>query len=444
MVIYFVCPSLPLRPQSDTPIPMRSRNPGLIFIFITVLIDWMGIGLIIPVLPKLVESFLGGDLNLASEAYGYLVAAYSLMLFLFSPMMGAISDRFGRRPVLLISLFGQGLDYLLLALAPGIGWFALGRIIAGIGGGSITVAYAYVADITEPEKRAKSFGLLGAAFGLGFILGPALGGLLGELGLRAPFYVAAGLALINWFYGFLVLPESLPKDKRSPFSISKANPFGALTNITRFPAILPMISIYWIMMLAGNVMPSVWVLHNQMRFGWGESENGFSLAFVGLMVSFVQGVLTGLAVKRLGEFKAVMIGVGCMLLSLTLLGFASQGWMMYVYTLPYFLGGFATPALQALMTARVGPSDQGLLQGSLTSLMSVAAFVSPLIYTNLFSYFTSTEAPAQLPGSPFWLAALFMLVAFLLAFPVLRKLVKQPVLKHIAEDSDNTTSITHH
>ncbi|MFN8354817.1 MAG: TCR/Tet family MFS transporter [Spirosomataceae bacterium] len=401
----------------------QKRTSALIFIFITLLIDVTGLGIIIPVLPRLLQQFLGNDLSQASRYGGYLMFSYAVMQFLCSPIIGGLSDRYGRRPVILASLFGFGIDYILLGFAPNLLWLFAGRIIAGITGASFTTAGAYIADVSAPEDRAKNFGLLGAAFGLGFIMGPALGGFLGSFGLRVPFFVAAAFTLLNWLYGFFILPESLKPENRRPFDWKRANPIGSLRNLGRYPVILTLTGALVCLNVAGQVHPSTWSYFGMKQFGWGEREIGLSLAFVGLMVAIVQGGLNRIVIPKLGERRSVFVGLFFYGLGFFLFGLATQSWMMYLFMIPFALGGFAGPALQGIMSKQVGPSEQGELQGALTSLMSVTAIVGPMLASQTFAYFNSPKAPMHLPGAAFFLGSL--LVLFSLGF-VLRAFVKNP------------------
>jgi len=410
---------------------MKSTKQGLTFIFITLLLDVMGIGLIIPILPKLVEGFVDNNLSVASHYLGILISVYAFMQFLCAPLLGSLSDQYGRRPVILLSLLGYGLDYLLLAFAPSLGWLFVGRVIAGITGGSFTTASAYIADISEPEKRAQNFGLIGAAFGLGFIIGPALGGVLGEISLRLPFFAAAGLTLLNWLYGFFILPESLSLNDRRPFSWKRANPISALTNLGKYPIILGLTGSLVCLNLAGQIHPSTWVLFTTSQFQWTELDVGLSLAFVGLTVAIVQGGLTRVIVPKLGDRLSVVTGLCLSAAGFVLFGLATQGWMMYVAMVPFALGGIAGPAIQGLISRQVGPSEQGTLQGTLTSLVSITAIVGPLTATSLFAYFNAPQAPVHLPGAAFFMGTLLTLLGLLIAlrsFPR-RKLNAEPVVQ---------------
>jgi MFS transporter, DHA1 family, tetracycline resistance protein len=382
---------------------MASKRPAaLLFIFITLLIDVMGLGIIIPVLPKLLSGFLGNDLSEASRYGGYLMFSYAAMQFVFSPVIGGLSDRFGRRPVILASLFGFGIDYLILAFAPSLFWLFVGRIIAGITGASFTTAGAYIADVSAPEDRAKNFGLIGAAFGLGFIIGPALGGILGSYGERVPFFVSAGLTLLNWLYGYFVLPESLKPQNRRAFDWKRANPIGSLLNLARFPVILGLSGALICLYIAGQVHPSTWSYFTMKQFGWNETQVGISLAFVGLMAALVQGGLNRILIPKLGERRSVIIGLLMTGTGFFLFGLATQSWMMYAFMVPFALGGIAGPALQGIISKQVGPSEQGELQGTLTSLMSASGIVGPALASQTFAYFNAPTTLWHLPGAAFF------------------------------------------
>ncbi|MEW6303309.1 MAG: TCR/Tet family MFS transporter [Verrucomicrobiota bacterium] len=403
-----------------------ARKPALIFIFITLALDILGIGIIVPVLPKLVEEFRGGDVASASTTVGLLAALYSLMQFVFAPVLGSLSDRFGRRPVILISLFGSGLDYFLLALAPNLAWFFVGRIIAGITGANFAAATAYIADVSPPEKRAANFGLIGAAFGLGFILGPALGGVLGDIGLRVPFFVAGGLTLLNWLYGWFVLPESLALENRRAFSWTRSNPVGSLLHLRLHPMAMGLAGTYFLIYLAHQVLPSTWVLYTSYRYGWTSKEVGFSLALVGVTAAVVQAGLTRIVVARFGEKKTATVGLLISALSYAAYGWASKGWMMYAIILIGSLAGVTGPAVQGLISRSVGANEQGGVQGSLTSLTSVSGILGPPIATGLFAMFIDPTAPRQIPGAAFYCSAILTIVAMLLAVRSFRKPINLP------------------
>lgn len=397
-----------------------SRTAAVRFIFITLLIDVMGWGLIIPVMPKLIASLKDIPVNEASSYGALLLSAYAITQFLFAPVVGNLSDQYGRRPVLLISLLGFGIDYLFLALAPGYGWLFAGRIIAGITGASFTTAAAYIADVSTPDTRAKNFGMIGAAFGMGFIIGPLLGGFLAKYGVRAPFYAAAVLCLLNWLYGYFILPESLPKENRRPFSWKRANPFGSLQFLRKTKGIGVLSVSYFMIYLAAQAVQGNWNFFTIHRFHWSEDMVGISLGVVGLLVGLVQGGLTRVINPRLGNEKSIYLGLALYTAGLALFAFASQGWMMFVFLVPYCLGGIAGPSLQATISQHVPPDQQGELQGALTSLMSLTTIIGPLIMNNLFTYFTSPKAPFLFPGVSFLLGSVFMLLSIYFAYTVFR------------------------
>ncbi|MFY7708636.1 MAG: TCR/Tet family MFS transporter [Flavobacteriales bacterium] len=399
----------------------RKQNAALTFIFITLLIDVIGIGIIIPVLPKLIVEVGGGNISDAALIGGLLIAAFSVMQFIFSPFLGNLSDHYGRRPILLISLFGFGLDYILMAYAPTLGWLFVGRIIAGIMGASFTTASAYIADVSPPEKRAQNFGLIGAAFGLGFIIGPFLGGWLGQFGTRVPFIGAAILTLLNWLFGFFVLPESLPVDKRRKFDIAKINPFNAFSSIAKFPVILGLVASLIVIYIASHATQSTWSFFTIERFQWEEKEVGYSLAVVGILVSIVQGLLIRIINPRLGAERSVYVGILLYALGFFLFSFATAGWMMFVFLIPYCLGGISGPALQGIMSSQVPDNQQGELQGALTSLISLTSIVGPLVMTAIFAYFTKEDSVFYFPGAAFFLGGVLTLLSGYLAHRTLKK-----------------------
>ena len=400
---------------------IKNRKAAIGFIFITLLIDVTGLGLIIPVVPKLIENLLHTS-NISKVALfgGLLTFSYAIMQFLFAPVLGNLSDKYGRRPVLLFSLLGFGLDYILLAFAPSIGWLFVGRIIAGITGASMTTASAYIADISTPETRAQNFGMIGAAFGLGFIVGPMIGGLLGEMGPRIPFLVAAGLALLNAAYGYFVLPESLDVSNRRAFDWKRANPISSLKNLSRFPAVAGLIVSFFLIYVASHAVQSNWSYFNIEKFKWSPKMIGISLAVVGVLVSLVQGVLVRFVNPKIGNERSVYVGLGLYTIGLILFGLASQSWMMFVFLIPYCLGGISGPGLQAIISGTVPANEQGELQGSLTSIISITSIVGPLVMSNLFAFFTGPIAPFYFPGAPFMLAALLMLLSCFFAYKALR------------------------
>lgn len=381
----------------------------------------MGWGLIIPVMPKLIAQLKGIAINQASAEGALLISVYAITQFIFAPIIGNLSDKYGRRPVLLASLLGFGIDYIILALAPDYSWLFAGRIIAGITGASFTTASAYIADISTTETRAKNFGLIGAAFGIGFVIGPALGGLLAGLGLRAPFYAASGLCLLNALYGYFVLPESLAKENRRPFDWKRANPLGALRLLKKYPGIDGLAFCFFLIYLAAQSVQGNWNFFTIYRFKWTESTVGLSLAAVGLMVGLVQAGLTRIVNPRIGNEKSVYAGLLLYTLGLVLFAFATQGWMMFLFLVPYCLGGIAGPALQSILAGHVPANEQGALQGTLTSLMSLTTIIGPLIMNNLFEYFTTKGAPVYFPGVSFLLGAVFMLFSAIIAWSVLSR-----------------------
>ena len=399
---------------------MKGKNAALGFIFVTILIDVIGFGIIIPVMPRLISTMINGTMSEAAKYGGWLLFAYAIMQFIFSPIMGRLSDQYGRRPVLLMSLFGFGIDYLLLVFAPNIGWLFVGRLIAGITGASFTTATAYIADISTPEKRAQNFGLMGAAFGLGFIIGPALGGVFANMGVRAPFVAAAVLTFINWLYGYFILPESLSLENRRKFEWQGANPIGSLKNLRKYPAVSGLVISFTLIYIGSHALQSTWSFYNIYKFQWKESQVGISLAGVGVMVSFVQGFLIRKAIPALGQTKSVLIGLLLYSIGMVLFAFASQGWMMYAFTVVYCLGGISGPALQGYISSHVPPNAQGELQGALTSLISVTSIIGPLLMNNLFAWFTQSDH-LQFPGAPFIAGAVLFTISALLANRSMKK-----------------------
>lgn len=395
---------------------MRNRQASVVFVLITLFIDILGMGLVIPILPRLVQSMLGGAISDASVVFGLLVAIYSVMQFFCAPILGALSDRFGRRPVILLALAGLGFDYVLLCVAPSIWWLVLGRVVAGIFGATFTPAGAYIADVSPPEKRAANFGLIGVAFGLGFIAGPVLGGLLGETNLRLPFMVCAGLTFANFLFGLLVMPESLRPENRRAINWSQMNPLGALQAVWRYRGVAAMVPIYVVAQLAQQGLQSVWVPYTTYRYGWSVAEVGASLAVVGLLFAISQGALVRPMVARFGELRTLTTALAVAVVGMLLFGLASQGWMMYAVTALYCAGlGLLNPAVQGLMSRSVPPTEQGLLQGAMASVMTGSAIIGPPITNGLFALAISPQAPLSLPGAPFFLGSLLCLTALWLA-----------------------------
>lgn len=403
----------------------KSAPAATRFIFVTILIDVIGFGLVIPVLPRLIQDLIAGDISEAGKWGGWLTFAYAIMQFIFAPVLGNLSDKYGRRPVLLVSLFGFGLDYILLSLAPTIGWLFAGRLIAGITGASITTASAYMADISTNENRAQNFGMIGAAFGIGFIIGPVLGGAIGQFGARLPFVVAAILALLNALYGYFILPESLAKENRRPFSWKRANPAGSLLQLKKYPAMGGLIFSLVLIYLAAHAVQSTWTFINIEKFNWSEAMIGYSLGLVGILVALVQGVLIKYLNAKIGNERSVYSGIFFYAVGLLLFAFASQSWMMFVFLVPYCLGGITMPALQSIIAAAVPANEQGELQGALTSLASATSIAGPLMMTHLFAYFTSEGAPVQFAGAPFLLGAIFMVISALIAWNTLYRKPKK-------------------
>ncbi len=403
---------------------MRTQRPAaLFFILVTVLIDVMGLGLIIPVVPQLVKQLSGSEVA-GAQMLGILGAVFGLMQFVCAPLLGALSDRYGRRPVLLGSLFGTGLDNIMLYFAPNLAWLFVGRIIAGVTSASITVANAYIADVTPPEQRAKNFGLLGATFGVGFILGPVVGGLLGNIDLRLPFAFAAALALLNALYGLIVLPESLPVHLRGQSAHNPLNPFAPLANLGRYPLVRNLAGSFVLFGLANQVIFSTWVLFTESVLGWKPVQNGVGLALVGITTAVVQAGLVGVAMRVLGERRAILTGLLIGTVQFVLIGLARNDVTMYIAILVGGLGGIAGPALQGLISRSVDEREQGSVQGALTGLNSLVGVVGPLLATWVFAHFTANPE-ARVPGAAFFMGALFMLIATGLVAVVLRRHARQ-------------------
>ncbi|HEX7777007.1 MAG TPA: TCR/Tet family MFS transporter [Parvibaculum sp.] len=398
-----------------------SRKHALTFIFVTVLIDSIGFGIIMPVLPRLIVNLTGGDMSTASVYGGWLAVVFALMQFVCAPIMGNLSDRFGRRPVLLLALLAFSADYTLMGWAPSIAWLFLGRLISGITGATFTPAYAYVADVTAPEDRAKSFGLMGAAFGVGFVVGPVIGGLLGEFGTHAPFFAAAALAILNMIYGYFVLPETLAAGNRRNFSWARANPVGALTQIGAYPLVLGLIGVLFVHYLAHNSLPAIWSFYTVEKFHWSPREIGYSLGAVGLMMAIVQGGLIRVIVPRMGERWAAYTGLALSAIAFFGYAFAPYGWVVYIFMIPGALSAIAYPSIQGLMSGVVPANAQGELQGGISSASSVTAVISPFLMTQLFSYFTAPGAPVYFPGAAYLAAGVLELVAAALLIRLVRQ-----------------------
>lgn len=398
---------------------MSKRTPALGFILVTVLIDVIGVGIIIPIIPDLLAELGIEDAGQASFTGGLLIFSYAAMQFLFAPILGGLSDQYGRRLIILISLLGLTTDYLLTAFAPTIAWLFAGRIIAGIGGASFTTATAYIADISEPEKRAQNFGMIGAAFGVGFAIGPIIGGILGDIDVRLPFFVAAGLSFLNWLYGFFVLPESLPVESRRKFEWKRANPVGTLANMKKYPKLANLFIAFFIIYVAGHAVQSNWSFYGKEVYQWDASDIGYSLALVGVCVALVQAVLIRSAVKKFGRQKTVYLGLIFNFLGLLLFAFSVHEWMIYAFLAVYVMGGLAGPTIQGIMSSNVPANEQGELMGSLTSLQSLGNIAGPLLMTGIFSYFTTAEH-VYFPGSAFATGAFLSLLSGFLIYRTIR------------------------
>jgi MFS transporter, DHA1 family, tetracycline resistance protein len=400
----------------------RKRSAAVGFIFITLLIDVIGIGIIIPVVPKLIAELIHGDVTDASRWGGWLMSSYAIVQFVSAPVIGGLSDQFGRRPVLLASLFGFGIDYIFLAFAPTIGWLFVGRVIAGLMGASFTTGGAYIADVSPPEKRAQNFGMIGAAFGLGFIIGPVLGGLLGQFGSRVPFLAAAGLSLLNWTYGFFVLPESLKPENRRPFDLKRANPVGSMLNLYKYPVIIGLAGSIFLIYISNHAVQSTWTYYTMEKFQWDEKMVGYSLGFVGIISAIVQGGLIRMVIPAIGPTRSLFAGLLLYCVGNLLFAFATTGWMMFAITVPYCLGGITMPALQGIISNKVPANEQGELQGAFTSLMSLASIIGPMLMTGLFYAYTSNPDHVYFPGAPLVLGAILTAISILLAiFMLLRQ-----------------------
>ncbi len=401
----------------------EKRSAALGFIFVTVLIDVIGWGIIIPVMPELIQQLTGRPLNDAATIGGWLLFAYASMQFFFSPILGGLSDKYGRRPILLFALFGFGADYLFQAFAPTIQWLFVGRIIAGITGASISTASAYIADVSTPEKRAQNFGLIGAAFGMGFIIGPLIGGFCSEFGARVPFYVAAGFTFLNFIYGYFVLPESLLKENRRAFCWGRANPLGTLRQLRKYPVVSGLSVSLLLLYIASHAVQSNWSYYTMHKFKWDAKMVGISLGAVGVLVGVVQGGLIRFVIPKIGQTRAVYAGLLLYMIGMLLFGMSTQGWMMFVFLVPYCLGGISGPSMQGIMSSQVPPDAQGELQGALTSLMSLTAIIGPLVMTNLFAYFSDLTVKDRLylPGAPFYAGAILILIGFVVAVRSLRR-----------------------
>src|SRR5713226_250234 len=404
---------------TTTPAPNSSRA-AFVFILIMVAFVMLAFGIIAPVLPDLIRSFEGGDFARASSITGYFGFAWATMQFVFSPILGAWSDRFGRRPVILISCFGLAIDYVIMALAPSLRWLFLGRIISGITTSNVATAFAYVTDVTKPEERAKPFGFISAAFGLGFVIGPAVGGYLGNVNLRFPFWAAAALSMANALYGYFVLPESLPPERRAKSAWHMANPFGALALLRSHPELAGLSVVATLYYLAHNSLPTMWAFYTEYRYAWSRRDVGVSLAVVGVCAAVVSGVLVGPFVKRFGERRSLLSGLLFGTLGFAGFALAARGWMVLAVIPLIALWGIAAPAMQSLMARHVDPTSQGKLQGAINSLRAITGMAGPVLFTQVFTLAISARYSLHLPGAPYYLAALLLGASMLLAVYVTR------------------------
>jgi len=424
-------PENPVPETTQFPSPPTNGGSGshaaMVFIIVTVMLDFLAFGIIAPVLPDLIKQFESGSIARASDMVGYFGLIWNLMQFMFLPVLGAWSDRFGRRPVILISCLGLGLDYIFMALAPSLKWLFVGRLISGITASNVSTAFAYITDISAPADRAKRFGMLGAAFGVGFVVGPAVGGLLGQHNLRAPFWAAAALSLANFLYGLFVLPESLPKEKRAKTAWHMANPLGSLTLLRSHPELAGLSIVVTLYYLAHQSLQSVWVLYTEYRYGWNQQSIGMSLAVVGVCAAIVSGGLVGPYVKKFGERRSLTTGLFYGVLGFAGFGLAWRGWGALA-AIPFIaLWGVAGPAMQSLMSQRVDATSQGKLQGAINSLRALTGMAGPVLFTQVFSATIEKNATVHLPGAAFYLAGALLLAAMAMAIAVTRKHAVAPV-----------------
>ncbi|SDT30674.1 MFS transporter, DHA1 family, tetracycline resistance protein [Maribacter dokdonensis] len=405
---------------------MKSNKTALLFIFITILVDVIGIGIILPIIPDLIME-LTGEGNHMAIIYGmWLTTAFAGMQFLFSPVLGEISDKYGRRPILLIALLGLSIDYLIHAWAPSVVWLFLGRFLAGITGASFTVASAYIADVSTKENKAKNFGLIGAAFGIGFIIGPGIGGFFGEIDIRLPFYIAAGLTFANFLFGYFFVPESLTMENRRQINYAKMIPGVSLFALRNYKGILLLISAFFLANLAGQALPSTWSYYGIERYDWNPRQIGLSLMVVGLLVAVVQGFLVGKLVTKFGKRKVIIYGFLLWTVGMFLFSFAHEPWMLYAFLIPYALGGIAGPTVQGVISNQVSEKEQGILQGSITGLVSITAILGQFIFAPVFYYFIRPETSIYFPGAPYALAAVLLLIAFILATTAIKRMNVEP------------------
>jgi DHA1 family tetracycline resistance protein-like MFS transporter len=400
---------------------MEKSTGSKLFIFITILLDAIGIGIVIPIWPEVIRRF-GTDASFVSSYFGYFISVYALMQFIASPLLGSLSDKFGRRSVLLVSLLGSGLDYLLMAFAPSMFILFVGRILSGLTGANQTVASSYIADISTNENRTANFGMIGAAFGIGFVLGPALGGFVGTFGHQWPFIVAAILTLTNFFFGLFVLPESLPKEKRRNLDMARLNPLKSLTKILFQSKATVLIWVYFLTNLAGQVHPSIWTLYTAYKFHWNSLQVGLSLTAVGVAFGLGQGFATRIITPKIGEKNSVKYGTALLAISYILYALATEGWMLYAIISLMIVCGVVMPSLQSLISKDTPSEKQGELQGSLVSLMSLTSIIGPILYTTLFSFYTKADH-LIFPGAPYMAAAV---ISFVCLVTMLKQLKNQP------------------
>jgi DHA1 family tetracycline resistance protein-like MFS transporter len=411
---------IPQEPQPST----APRRAAILFILITVTLDMLAMGMIAPVLPRLVTQFLGGNQTRAAEMYGIFATVWALGQFFFSPVLGSLSDRFGRRPVVLLSNFGLGIDYLVMAVAPTLGWLFAGRIVSGITSASVPTAMAYIADVTPPAKRAQAFGLISAAFGVGFVLGPALGGVLGNINTRLPFYVAGGMSLLNAMYGLFILPESLPPERRGSFSWARANPMGSLVLLRSHVELLGLSAVIFLGYLAHQVLTSTYVLYADYRYHWTDRTVGLSLAVVGICSAIAGAVLVKPAVKLLGDRNALLLGLVFATAGFALFGLSRTG-VLFWFGIPIMcLWGLSGPTAQSLMTQYVQPDQQGQLQGAVNSIRGLAGLIGPAIFTFSFAFAIRPGGRWHIPGIPFYLAATLVFISLLLALLITRNVTR--------------------
>jgi MFS transporter, DHA1 family, tetracycline resistance protein len=399
----------------------KTKQASLGFLFITMVIDVTGWGIIIPVLPKLIQELTHSTISEASGYGGWLLFAYAFTQFIFAPLMGNLSDQYGRRPIILFSLLAFSLDHVLMALAPTITWLFIGRIIAGFTGASITSAMAYIADISTVENKSKNFGLVGAAFGLGFIIGPVIGGLLGQFGSRLPFYAAAILCFLNFVYGYFFLPESLPKERRRQMEWQKTNPFNALLNLKKYPSLIGLVFASALVYIGSHAVHTNWSYYMMYQLNWSEKEIGISLGIIGILVGFVQGILIRWINPKIGNAKSILLGLVLYTIGMFLFAIVQKNWMVYLFLIPYCLGGISGPALQSVISSKVPSNEQGEIQGTLASVMSITSIIGPIIMTGIFAYFTSKERSFTFAGAPFVLGGVLMFLSIFIAKFSLKK-----------------------